>query len=85
MKNNLVDKVEFDNLVDEIMDTFDFEKVQRVMNFLNWNWDKPGYIPTVIDLRKELRSRIKSLWMYSLLKPKCFSLADTEAFALAKI
>ncbi len=37
----------------EIMDTFDFERVQKVMEFLDWKWASAytSRVPTVVQLR----------------------------------
>lgn len=44
--------------IDEIMDVFDFEKVKKVMDCLDWKYyddtDK-YYYPDVVDLRKTAR------------------------------
>lgn len=35
--------------IDEVMDRFDFDKVHRVMKFLNWTWYTNPYAPPTID------------------------------------
>lgn len=42
-------------LVDETMDEFDYNKVQSVMENLNWYWATIGGIPSVADLKKRTR------------------------------
>lgn len=70
------DDIEFDNLTgwyarvkkfaenaaDEIMMNFDFEKVNRVMEFLNWRWygAKNG-VPTVDEIKTEVRDHLDEL------------------------
>ena len=49
-------------MIKDIMDNFDFDKVERVMEALNWKWR--GETPTLYDLREEalrlLRGAAKS-------------------------
>ena len=35
-----------------VMDRFDFEKVQKVMEFLNWTWTGMGEVPTIAELEE---------------------------------
>jgi len=46
--------------IDNIMDYFHFEKVQRVMKFLNWTWAfaEEG-VPTEPELRQQVRRLLK--------------------------
>lgn len=39
--------------VEDILDEFDFEKVQKVMEFLEWNWCDG--VPRIGELRKKAR------------------------------
>ena len=46
------------NLVDDIMDNFDFAKVEEVMNFLKWKWaneDGRLSIPDKGEIKAEAR------------------------------
>ena len=45
--------------IDEIMDSFDFEKAQKIMEALNWEWYEKG-IPDIYSLRAEARKQLKS-------------------------
>jgi hypothetical protein len=38
-------------MIDEIMDEFDFNRVQRTMDYLNWQWAGEG-VPTIESLKK---------------------------------
>ena len=53
---------DIDDMIKDIMDEFDFDKVERVMESLNWKWR--GETPTLYDLREEalrlLRGAAKS-------------------------
>lgn len=51
-------------MVDEIIKNFDFEKVHRVMVFLDWRWggytgdpNDRGKVPTMDELKKAARDR----------------------------
>ena len=45
--------------IDDIMDNFDFHKVHRVMEFMNWQWRGEG-VPSVSEMRKEARRLLLS-------------------------
>jgi hypothetical protein len=49
------------DIIDDILDSFDFNKVNTVMNKLNWVWKgtEEG-ITTVKELRKEARGLLKT-------------------------
>ena len=50
-------------IIDEIMDNFDFEKVHKTMIALNWGWaDSDGglSIPDLSDIKKSARCRLKT-------------------------
>jgi hypothetical protein len=48
-------------MIYEIMDNFDFEKVSKAMELLNWKWSGilrgggADFVPTKVDLRKKAR------------------------------
>jgi hypothetical protein len=49
-----------DEIIADILDEFDFDKVHKVMEFLDWTWFKddmqsPAEVPTKGDLRKQAR------------------------------
>lgn len=49
------------DLIDDIMDNFDFEQVHKAMALLDWKWgmgDKER-IPDIAELRKFARQRLK--------------------------
>ena len=49
---------EMQEQIDEIMDNFDFERVHRMMNTLDWKWvdgDGEFSVPDVPELRKTAR------------------------------
>lgn len=43
--------------INSILDNFDFEKVHRVMSYLNWTWRNDG-VPSVDYLKNEVRKLI---------------------------
>lgn len=45
-------------LVDETMDEFDYNKVQSVMEDLNWYWATISGVPTVADLKRRSREML---------------------------
>lgn len=46
-------------LIDEVMDNFDFKKVEQTMRFLNWTW--VNEVPNEKRLRSCVRDLIKTL------------------------
>jgi hypothetical protein len=47
-------------LIDEIMDYFDFDKVAKVMTFLEWKWvSAEDGIPSVGEIRQSARRLLK--------------------------
>ena len=44
--------------IDEIMDTFDFDRVHRWMLVEDWTW-ADGTVPSITELRLEARARLK--------------------------
>ena len=45
--------------IDEIMDCFDFDKVQKCMEALNWRWASCDGVPEQFELRQKARSILK--------------------------
>jgi len=43
--------------IDEIMDSFDFQKVHKIMEFLNWEWYEG--VPDIYSLRTAARKHLK--------------------------
>lgn len=50
-------------LIDEILDQFDFEKVKKVMDALNWTWamGTKAHVPDTPELRKKAREMLWGL------------------------
>lgn len=51
-------------LIDEIMDEFDFDRVYKTMVALNWTWHSTNGVPNISDLRKSARGLLKSAVEY---------------------
>ncbi len=45
--------------VDNILDCFDFEKVKKVMDYLNWEWAGCDGVPEIYELRKRARELLR--------------------------
>ena len=45
--------------LDEIMDSFDFNKASKMMSAVNWKWATVEGVPDEYDLRKQARSLMK--------------------------
>lgn len=51
--------------IDEIMDNFDFNKVARVMDFLDWKWYLKEYrVPEESEIRKQVRMNLSKVFDY---------------------
>ena len=48
--------------MDEVMDWFDFEKVQKVMDFLDWQWFSVSGVPTIPDMRQYVRKSMREAY-----------------------
>jgi hypothetical protein len=45
--------------IDDIMDNFDFNRVARVMDFLDWKWYMKEYrVPAESEIRKQVRQHL---------------------------
>jgi len=52
--------------IDEILDNFDFEKVKKVMDALEWKyWDSQDSHVTIPELRKKARELLKTVYCKS--------------------
>lgn len=47
--------------IDEILDCFDFYKVEQVMKHLEWKWHSCGGVPERWDLRKSARESLEQV------------------------
>lgn len=58
-------------MIDEIMDNFDFGKVAKVMDFLDWKWAMVGMtsqycVPEEPEIRKEARGRLSKVYDHAV-------------------
>ena len=47
-----------EELVEEIMENFNFAKCKLTMDYLNWTWGFTGLVPTVQDIKESAKERI---------------------------
>ena len=47
-------------LIDEILREFNFEKCKLTMDYLNWTWSRTNGVPTIADLKESAVNRIHS-------------------------
>lgn len=47
------------DIIDDILDNFDFERVKKTMDALDWAWFSTGGIPSVSDIRREARRLLR--------------------------
>lgn len=49
--------------IDDIMDNFDFNRVARVMDFLDWKWSLKEYrVPVEPEIRKQVRQHLSKAY-----------------------
>lgn len=48
-------------LIDNILDEFDFERVHKAMVALNWQWHNTDGVPTIGDLRRTARDLLRTV------------------------
>lgn len=49
-----------DNVVEDVMARFDFEKAHKLMVFLNWKWTKSEGVPSVKEIKDSVRGYLQS-------------------------
>lgn len=45
--------------LDDLLDYFDFEKVRKVMELLDWQWARINRVPEAFEIRQSARKLIK--------------------------
>lgn len=53
-----------EDLIDSILDNFDFEKVRKVMNFLDWSW-ADNEVPSTYKLMNSAKKRLEEAYTLS--------------------
>lgn len=48
-------------LIDDIIDEFDFERVRKVMIMLNWQWAQTADVPSVLEMKKTARNLLRRM------------------------
>ena len=54
-------KTAFEKQVEEVIESFDFHRVHRVMDLLAWTWANIDRVPTEADLAAEARRLLSEL------------------------
>lgn len=49
-----------EELIDEVLKNFNFDKCKLVMDYLNWIWGFEGQVPTIEQLRQSAKNRINN-------------------------
>lgn len=58
-------------IIDEVMDFLEFEKIYKVMKFLNWEWASENRVPEIYELRRFVRELINELIDENLVEIQC--------------
>jgi hypothetical protein len=56
-----VPKTRFEKQIDEVLDSFDFDKVHRAMELLSWTWANLDRVPERLELVDEARRLLSEL------------------------
>lgn len=75
---------ETQNEINEVLDCFDFEKVHKVMVFLDWHWASLNGVPKIYDLRQKARRIIEDA-IKSVLNTKTGSCSIETGGFIAKV
>jgi hypothetical protein len=69
----------YQNQIDEIMDNFDFDRVQKMMAATDWTWRKDGelYLPSQPELREAARSCLRMV-----VEKRCFMVGSGGFMAM---
>ena len=58
-------------IIDEVMDYLEFEKIHKAMKALNWTWVPEFEVPEIYKLRQFLRKMINDLIDENLTEIQC--------------
>jgi hypothetical protein len=51
--------------IENILDEFDFQRVQRVMEALEWHWaTSEDGLPSIVELRRKARGLLEDVYRY---------------------
>lgn len=50
-----------EEIIEDILDEFDFYKVQKTMEALEWTWGNPAEYPSIGEMRKVARGLMRDL------------------------
>jgi hypothetical protein len=48
------------DMINEVLAQFDFDKVHKVMTYLNWKWFDKASVPLISDLKESAEQRLDS-------------------------
>lgn len=51
----------YNSMIHEIIENFDFKKCRNVMVMLNWGWGFGNELPTIEQLKKSARKRLENV------------------------
>mgnify|MGYP007100172567 CR=1 FL=1 len=51
-----------DNYIKEILDNFDFIRINKVMDYLNWKWASIGEVPNIEQLKKHAKKYLEQAY-----------------------
>jgi len=66
MTNQEITQEKKQQMIDEIMDSFEFEKVHKTMVALDWRWVGVEGVPDILAIRKFARNCLKYAFHYGL-------------------
>jgi hypothetical protein len=51
----------FQEQIDNIMDTFDFNRVHQMMEAVGWGWGDPAVVPDTYAIKQDARKHLRSV------------------------
>lgn len=76
--------IEYQDDIDDLIDNFDFDKVETVMQALDWKWsngDKTLSVPTIPRMRKTARNILREAAKMAIQTKQGYSVATGGFFA----
>lgn len=68
-----------EDIINNIMDYMDFEKIHTIMKFLNWQWATSEGVPTIPEIRVFLRKQLNNFIDRDLILSSCGGFTITKS------
>ena len=65
-----------EKLINNILENFDFDKVRKVMDFLNWTWHNEDETPSTYTLINSAKRRLEEVYEISMREDRNCSISS---------